>query len=215
VGRVPFQLGSSRYFHYLESTVFDWILPGRAWGAILTALAGLAAFVVAYRSIPREQRRPAGTERRAPWVTALGVSLIVLVVAAQASAVSGYPYAGPPRDLAVSIQQLTQQIFPGQEADFAVWSSNSSEYLGYGGVVLTIDLPRGATLVGPPAYERGSGCTGATTIVCNLDSLSPKMSTPVRFGIKPSEFGTQQLQALLMAQGLSRPQRATLTLNSG
>jgi hypothetical protein len=215
VGRVPFQLGASRYYIYLEKTAFDWILPGRAWGGVLTALAGLAAFVVAYRAIPRDQRRPAASERRAPWVTALGVSLIVLVVAAQASAVSGYPYAGPPRDLAVSIQSLSQQIFPGHEADFTVWSSNSSEYLGYGNVVLTIDLPPGATLVGPPAYERGSGCIGTTTIVCNLDSLSPKMTTPVRFGIRPSLFGTQQLQALLSAQGLTQPRRATLTINSG
>jgi hypothetical protein len=214
VGRVPFQPGSSRYARYLENTVFDWVLPGRAWGATVTAIAGLAAFVVAYRAIPREHRS-APSAQRSSRVTALGVGAVVLVVVAQASAVSGYPYAGPPRDLAVSIQQLTEKVFPGQEADFAVWSSNSSEYQGYGNVVLTINLPPGAALVGPPAYERGSGCTGATTIVCNLDSLSPRMSTPVRFGIKPSQFGQQQLEALLMAQGLSHPRRATVKINSG
>ena len=96
-----------------------------------------------------------------------------------------------------------------------MWSSNSSEYQGYGNVVLTINLPSGATLVGPPSYERGSGCSGTGTIVCNLDSLSPRMTTPVRFGIKPSGFGAQQLEALLMAQGLSHPRRATVTINSG
>jgi hypothetical protein len=215
VGRVLFHPGTARYARDLESTVFDWVLPGHGWGAALTAIAGLAAFVVAYRAIPRDQRRPAASTRRTPLVTALGVGIVVLVVAAQASAVSGYPYAGPPRDLAVSIQQLTGRIFPGQEADFTVWSSNSSDYLGYGNVLLTIVLPPGATLVGPPSYERGSGCTGTTTIVCNLDSLSPRMSTPVRFGIKPSVLGAQQLQALLLAQGLSHSQRATLTINSG
>jgi hypothetical protein len=215
VGRVPFQPGSSRYARYLESTVFDWVLPGRGSGAALTAIAGLAAFVLAYRAIPRERRRPAAATRRTPWVTALGIGLIVLVIVAQASAVSGYPYAGPPRDLEVSIQQTTGRIFPGQEADFTVWSSNSSEYLGYGNVVLTIELPPGASLVGPPSYERGSGCAGTTTIVCNLDSLSPRMTTPVRFGIKPSQLGAQQLQALLTAEGLSRSQRATATINSG
>jgi hypothetical protein len=213
VARVPF--GSSRYSRYLESTVFDWVLPGHAWGAVLTAIAGLAAFVVAYRAIPREQRRPAASTRRAPWVTALGAGLVVLVVVAQASAISGYPYAGPPRDLAVSIQQPTQRIFPGQEADFTVWSSNSSDYQGYGNVVLTIQLPPGAALVGPPSYERGSGCAGTSTIVCNLDSLSPRMTTPVSFGIKPTALGQQQLQALLSAQGLSHPRRATVTINSG
>jgi hypothetical protein len=41
------------------------------------------------------------------------------------------------------------------------------------------------------------------------------MTTPVRFGIRPSQFGAQQLEALLSAQGLSHPRRATLTINSG
>ncbi len=141
VGRIPFQREASRYFVYLESSVFDWILPGRAWGAALTAIAALAAFVVAYRAIPREQRRPAAERRRTPLGIALGAGGIFLVIAAEASAVSGYPYAGPPRDLAVSIEKPTQRIFPGQEADFTVWSSNSSEYQGYGKVVLTIEIP--------------------------------------------------------------------------
>jgi hypothetical protein len=216
LARIPFQLGSSRYVKGLEFTAFDWVLPGRSWGAALVGVVAIAAFVVAYRTIPERQRRPAaGSVRRSGWVTALGVGTVVLVVVAQASAVSGYPYAGPPRDLAVSIQKLTQRIFPGQEADFTVWSSNSSDYQGYGKVLLTIVLPPGAALVGPPSYERGSGCSGTATIVCHLDSLSPRMTTPVRFGIRPSQFGAQQLQALLSAQGLTRPRRATLTINSG
>jgi hypothetical protein len=215
VGRVAFHVGSSRYTRDLESTVFDWVLPGHAWGAALTAIAGLAGFVVAYLAIPRERRHPAPSARRAPWVTALGAGTVVLVVAAQASAVSGYPYAGPPRDLAVSIQAPTGRVFPGQEADFTVWSSNSSQYQGYGDVVLTIDLPPGAALVGPPSYERGSGCSGTTTVVCDLDSLSPRMTTPVRFGIRPSALGQQQLAAQLSAGGLTRSRRATVTINSG
>ena len=70
-------------------------------------------------------------------------------------------------------------------------------------------------LVGPPAYERGSGCTGTRPIVCRLESLSPRMATPVQFGIRPSQFGAQKLEAVLSAQGLSHPRRATVTLNSG
>ena len=215
LGRIPFQQGSSRYDRYLEATAFDWVLPGRAWGAVLTGVAALAAFVVAYRTIPHERRRAAAAAGRKPWVTALGVGAVFLVVAAEASAVSGFPYAGPPRDLAVSIEKPTQRIFPGQEADFTVWSSNSSEYQGYGKVVLTIELPPGATLVGPPAYERGSGCTGTGPIVCRLESLSPRMTTPVHFGIRPAQFGTQTLEASLAAQGLSHPRRASVTINSG
>ncbi len=95
-------------------------------------------------------------------MTAPGAATVFpAVVAAEASAVSGYPYARGHRVIfSVSIDKPTQRIFPGQEADFTVWSSNSSEYQGYGKVVLTIELPPGATPVGPPACpERGSGCT--------------------------------------------------------
>jgi hypothetical protein len=215
LGRIPFQQGSSRYGRYLEATAFDWVLPGRAWGAALTGVAALAAFVLAYRTIPHKRRRAAAAAGRKPWVTALGVGAAFLVVAAEASAVSGFPYAGPPRDLAVSIDKPTQRIFPGQEADFTVWSTNSSQYQGYGNVVLTIELPPGATLVGPPAYERGSGCTGTGPIVCRLESLSPRMTTPVHFGIRPAQFGTQTLEASLAAQGLPHPRRASVTINSG
>jgi hypothetical protein len=213
LGRVVVQGEASRYYTYLERTAFDWLLRGRTAGAALTAIAGLGAFFVAYLTIPRQLRHPAVA--RKPWVTALGVGAVVLVVAAEASAVSGYPYAGPPRDLAVSIQKPNGEIFPGREADFTVWSSNSSEYQGYGDVVLTIELPPGATLVGPPAYERGPGCSGTATIVCPLQSLSPRMATPVRFGIKVSQFGDQTLSALLSAHGLAHPRRAAITINSG
>jgi hypothetical protein len=214
VARIPFQGESSRYFTYLEPTAFGWILPGRTVGAVLTAIAGLAAFVVAYRTMPREQRKLAAGPRKS-WATALAVGAVVLVVAAEASAVSGYPYAGPPRDLEVSIQEPAQRIFPGQEADFTVWSSNSSDYQGYGTVVLTIELPPGASVVGPPAYQRGSGCIVTSVITCNLDSLSPRSTTPVSFGIKLTELGTQTLTASLMAQGLSRPRQASVSIDSG
>jgi hypothetical protein len=212
VARIPFQLGKARLVQNLDFTAFDWVTPGYAWGAALVAAFAIAAFVVAYRTIPREQRSPA----RAGAVTALGIAVVALVVVAEASAVTGYPYNGPPRDLAVSFQASTARVFPGQEADFTVWSSNSSEYQGYGKVVLTIGLPPGASLVGPPSYQRGSGCTvAASLITCNLDSLSPKMSTPVHFGIKPTQFGKQTLTAALIAQGLASPRRASVSIDSG
>jgi hypothetical protein len=216
VARIPFQLGKARLVQNLDFTAFDWITPGYAWGAALVAIFAIAAFVVAYRTIPRTSRSPAARAGRSRWVTIFGVATVALVVAAEASAVSGYPYSGPPRDLEVSIQAPSSRVFPGQEANFTVWSSNSSEYQGYGSVVLTIGLPPGASLVGPPSYQRGSGCTVAgSTVTCRLDSLSPKMSTPVSFGIKPTQFGTQTLTAALMAQGLALPRQASVSIDSG
>ena len=217
IGRVPFQLGSSRYVRLLDASAFDWVLPVHRWGNAVTAIFAVAAFVVAYRTIPVGKRRVerAAGKRRPGWVITLAAAAICLVVVAEAAAVSGFPWAGPSRDLAVSIEAPTGRIFPGQEADFTVWSSNSSSYQGYGHVLLTIELPPGAALVGPPAYERGSGCSGAGTIVCRLDSLSPRMATPVHFGIRPSQFGAQTVQAELSAQGLSHPAQAEVTVNSG
>jgi hypothetical protein len=145
----------------------------------------------------------------------LAAAVTCLVVVGTAAAVSGFPWAGPPRDLSVTIEKPTSRVFPGQEADFTVWSTNSSNYQGYGGVVLTIELPPGAALVGAPTYERGFGCAGTQLIVCRLDSLSPRMATPVHFGIRPSQFGAQTVEAELSAQGLSDPRRAQATVNSG
>ncbi len=48
---------------------------------------------------------------------------------------------------------------------------------------------------------------GHELIVCRLDSLSPRMATPVHFGIRPSQFGAQTVEAELSAQGLSHPRR--------
>ena len=52
------------------------------------------------------------------------------------------------------------------------------------GVLLRVELPAGARLLGSPAFERGSGCAGETTIVCALDFLPNGQSTPVRFALR-------------------------------
>ena len=49
----------------------------------------------------------------------------------------------------------------------------------------TIELPAGSVLLAPVAYERGSGCTGATTLVCALDFLPNGWSTPLRLRLAP------------------------------
>jgi hypothetical protein len=115
--------------------------------------------------------------------------------------------------LAVAIQGSATTAEPGREVDFTVWSTNSAPRDGYPGVVLTIELPPGLALVGPPYYERGPGCTGRSTITCPLDSLGPRMGTPVRFGVRlGSSSSPQTLTALLSAQGLGAPRRASFTV---
>jgi Ca2+-binding RTX toxin-like protein len=55
---------------------------------------------------------------------------------------------------------------------------------------LEIALPAGLTLVGPPYYERGSGCTGTQQIDCNLDYVPNGSETRVVFEVRAQASGT-------------------------
>jgi hypothetical protein len=127
----------------------------------------------------------------------------------------GRQFGGRPAawSLAVAIQGSAAAAEPGHEVDFTVWSTNAAPLDGYPGVVLRIELPPGLALVGPPYHERGPGCTVASTVTCQLDSLGPHMGTPIRFGVRMGNVSSQQtLTALLSAQGLGAPKRASFTI---
>jgi hypothetical protein len=55
---------------------------------------------------------------------------------------------------------------------------------------LDIALPAGLALVGPPYYERGSGCTGTQQIDCNLDYVPNGSETRVVFEVRADASGT-------------------------
>jgi hypothetical protein len=40
-------------------------------------------------------------------------------------------------------------------------------------MLLVLQLSPGMRLLGPPFHERGSGCTGRQTVVCERDFLEP------------------------------------------
>ena len=61
--------------------------------------------------------------------------------------------------------------------------------------MLEIVLGRDMRLLGPPSFERGSGCAGTGTLVCSLDFLEPRMTTPVRFAVQVRRPGLQRLTA--------------------
>ncbi len=71
---------------------------------------------------------------------------------------------------------------PGGEADFTVYVANHGTGTATN-VNLQIQLPAGARLTGAPAYDRGTGCTGLTTVECFLDFLPPGTSSTLRFGM--------------------------------
>jgi hypothetical protein len=85
-------------------------------------------------------------------------------------------------------------------------------------VILTITLPSGLALIGPPAYERGSGCTGQTVVVCDLDFLQPNAPTQVRFSVRATAAGDQQISMTITARELDAnpaDNSATLTISVG
>ena len=148
---------------------------GNGW---LVVAAAVAAVAVAFAP-PLARRRPL--------VPALLAAAAVLV------ALALIRLATLPPDLRASIQSNASAALPGDEVDFTVSLDNRMS-LGLRHVRLTVDLPRGMQLLGPPYYERGSGCTGTTRISCNLDFLGPRTSTVVRLGVRVTPAAARKLR---------------------
>ncbi len=91
--------------------------------------------------------------------------------------------AALPPDLGVALATVPAAPRAGLPVD--VLATVSADPAGGSalGVQLRVELPAGARLLGPPAFERGSGCMGESPIVCALDFLQNGNSTPVRFSL--------------------------------
>jgi hypothetical protein len=82
-------------------------------------------------------------------------------------------------------------------------------------VVLKIALGPEMKLLGPPAYELGSPCTGSHTIECPLQFLDAGATTPVRFAVDVDGSGEQRISTSVSSYELdSNPaaNRASLTM---
>ncbi len=86
----------------------------------------------------------------------------------------------------------TLPIGKAQDVNLSVANAGTGTALA---VHVTIDLGPGMELNGPPYTERGSGCTGTTTIDCDLDFLEPGMTTPIHFAVKLTRLGVTTLTA--------------------
>ena len=171
-GRLLVQGRWSRMVQRPTATALDW--AGIGFGALAMVAAAAAALVVALRTTPWDLRR---TVPLHPWWTAAAAAAVAAVL------VAGIHIATVPPGLRTSISASSTAAFPGDEVDFAVTLANVTG-AGFGHVVLTIELPPEMQLLGNPVYERGLGCTGTSTISCNLDFLGPHMRTAVRFGVR-------------------------------
>ncbi len=123
-------------------------------------------------------------------VLAIAASLYVLSYGTSLAASFSHSYPSLPNivesqgyaDLSVSISQLSPTPGAGGEVDFAVYVENHGTATATN-TRLEIDLPQGTKLAGPPTYDRGSGCTGLTSISCFLDFLPSGKSSTIRLGM--------------------------------
>ena len=80
-------------------------------------------------------------------------------------------------------------------------------------VALTITLPAGLSLAGPPAHDRGSGCSGTSVVVCDLDFLPAGWTTRVLFSVRGSQAGEHRISAAVGSRELdANPIDNTATL---
>lgn len=116
-------------------------------------------------------------------------------------------------DLQVEVTASSVTVPPNGTVDLAVLVRNR----GTAGALqtrLVVDLPASASLLGPPAYDRGSGCNGQQRLDCFLDYLPSGGTTRVLFSIRVGGSGAQAVAASVSADrdANSADNTAALTL---
>lgn len=120
---------------------------------------------------------------------------------------------GSSPNLRLTLAGSRTAIAPNESVDVIATVANAG---GAGSLQtrLLIDLPVTMTLLGPPAYDRGSGCTGTQRLDCFLDYLPNGDSTRVLFSVRVAGSGPQTLTATAGADRDSDPadNAASMTL---
>jgi hypothetical protein len=124
--------------------------------------------------------------------------------------------AGSDANLSVTIVPRALSINPGDADELIVYVKNSGGSASRQ-TFLAVRLPRALTLLAPPAFERGSGCTGTSAIVCFLDFIPGGETTRVIFEVRATAAGALPIVAFASADTDSDPtdNSATLTLQAG
>ena len=150
--------------------------------------------------------------------TAVATSTWSAVVAAPGSTGGGSTGSGGGGgsipNLGVKLAASTTSPAADQAVDVVATVTNAGA-AGAMRVHLVIELAPTMTLLGPPAYESGFGCTGAPRLDCNIDFVPGNgVSTNVRFAIRIGTAGTHALTATASGDRESNAadNAATLTL---
>lgn len=166
LARLVSQGSSSRLMRHMTPNALGFTDAGSRWGFGLMAAAACAALLVAFLA-----RRSASRV------------LVLVGVACAALGAGAAQLPAAPVDLRTAVSGSTAAAFPGDEVDFTVTLTNQTgKFVPH--AVLMIQLPPGTTLLGRPAHERGKGCSGATTLACDLSPLDSHMVTTVELGLR-------------------------------
>ena len=155
----------------------------------------------------------AGHALRGVVVGTRGGVTVEAITAASAAVVDTAPPPPPPPpppggggglgpDVAVSIVGSSASPLANSTVEIRVIARNTSVNLAARGLRATISLPAGVTLLGPPAFDTGSGCTGTSTLSCNLDYVAPAVTSTLRFSINVGAPGAKQISASTTLAGI-------------
>jgi uncharacterized repeat protein (TIGR01451 family) len=192
----------------------------------LLAVVSFAAFVVMLLRFPQRYGDPIKTSYLLfttpcwavfsvaawSWLRARSHHLHVALVGIAALYVASYgtdlgaalSNAGGPRslggaagyvDLVTSFQQNSPTPGLGGTIDFLAGVENTGDQTA-SSLVLTVRLPPGLRLVGPPYHERGPGCVGTSAVRCDLDFLAGGSSTLIRYSVQVIAPGPQTMTAM-------------------
>ena len=89
-------------------------------------------------------------------------------------------------------------LAPNETVEIRVTVAHKSGSLSATQVLALVGLPADATLVGSPAVDRGSGCSGTSQLNCYLDFLPPAATTVVRFSINVGGVGGKVITARVL-----------------
>ena len=101
-------------------------------------------------------------------------------------------------NLGVTLSAAKATLAPNETVEIRVTVTHKGGSLSATQLRALIGLPTDATLLGAPAVDRGSGCSGTAQLNCYLDFLAPAATTVVRFSINVGGVGGKVITARLL-----------------
>jgi hypothetical protein len=115
-------------------------------------------------------------------------------------------------NLGVAIAASATTVQPGGTTEITVVVNNTGPGSAFQ-THLKIGLASTMTLLGPPYYERGSGCSGTQQLDCFLDYVPGLGSTKVVFDVRVDGSGAQPITATVTSDRESDPSDNSATLS--